>query len=163
MSVTSWRTELAATAYTVALIASLLWFLAGFRYFGFRQAAAAKILVPESARTSPLFPTVAAGLRFLGGLNGAFAFFAALLLILQFTGSELFGDPRERGAVLIVFGVAHFSQFAFNLPIIKGGQRQGETYWPVLSGPMLYIFIGDALDAAINFGAAVIQFASVGP
>jgi hypothetical protein len=153
---------LVSTAYTVALIASFLWFLAGFRYFSFQQTAAARILVPGSARTSPLFPTVAAGLRFLGGMNGAFALLAAILLVLQFTGSELFNDPRERGVLLIVFGIAHFSQFAFNLPIIKGGQRQGETYWPVLSGPMLYIFIGDALDTVINIGAAVIQFASVG-
>ena len=145
---------LISAAYAFALIANLLWFLAGFRYFGFKQSAAAKVLVPASARSSPLFATIAAATRFLGGFNGAFAFLALLLLTLLYIGSPLFSDPLERVALLAVFAVAHFSQFAFNIPIIRGGQRQGESFWPVLSGPMLFIFVIDGLETIINLGAA---------
>lgn len=148
---------LISAAYATALIASLLWFLAGFRYFSFKQSAAAKVLVPPSSRSSPLFATIAAATRFLGGFNGAFAFLAAILLTLYYMGSPLFSDPPERAALLTVFAVAHFSQFAFNLPIIKGGQRQGESFWPVLSGPMLFIFVIDGLETIINLAAALIQ------
>lgn len=148
---------LISIAYAFALMASLLWFLAGFRYFSFKHVAATKVLVPASARSSPLFATIAAATRFLGGLNGAFAFLAALLLTLYITDSPLFSDPQERAALLAVFAVAHFSQFAFNLPIIKGGQRQGESFWPVLSGPMLLIFVVDGLETIINLAAALVQ------
>ena len=153
-------TMLISAAYAFALIASLLWFSAGFRYFSFKQTAAAKVLIPASARSSPLFATIAAATRFLGGMNGAFALLAAVLLALYFTHSPLFSDPQERGVLLIVFAVAHFSQFAFNLPVIRGGQRQGESFWPVLSGPMLFIFVVDGLQTVINLCAAVILFAS---
>ena len=148
---------LISAAYAFALIANLLWFLAGFRYFSFKQTAAARVLVPRSARSSPLFATIAAATRFLGGLNGAFAFLAALLLTLLYIGSPLFSDPAERAALLMVFAAAHFSQFAFNLPIIKGGQRQGESFWPVLSGPMLFIFVVDGLETVVNLVAALLQ------
>ncbi len=147
---------LISAAYAFALIANLLWFLAGFRYFSFKQSAAAKVLVPASARSSPLFATIAAATRFLGGLNGAFAFLATLLLTLLYIGSPLFSDPRERAALLLVFAAAHFSQFAFNIPIIRGGQRQGESLWPVLSGPMLFIFVIDGLETVINLVAAAL-------
>jgi hypothetical protein len=145
---------LISAAYVLALIANLLWFLAGFRYFSFKQSAAAKMLVPASARSSPLFATIAAATRFLGGFNGAFAFLALLLLTLLYIGSPLFSNPQERAALLMVFAAAHFSQFVFNIPIIRGGQRQGESFWPVLSGPMLFIFVIDGLETIINLAAA---------
>lgn len=151
---------LISAAYGFALIANLLWFLAGFRYFSFKQSAAARVLVPMSARSSPLFATIAAATRFLGGFNAAFAFLAALLLALLYIRSPLFNDPQERAALLIVFAAAHFSQFAFNLPIIKGGQRRGESFWPVLSGPMLFIFVVDGLETLINLAAAALLLIS---
>jgi len=40
-----------------------------------------------------------------------------------------------------VFSLAHGSQFYVNVPIALGGGGQGESYWPVLSGPMLYLFV----------------------
>lgn len=145
-------------AYIVALVASALWFSAAFRYFSFQQTAAAKVLAPASARSSPLFPTLAASIRFLGGMNGALALFAILLLICAANGSNAFADPAERGLVLLVFSAAHFSQFFFNVPILMAGERQGESFWYVRSGPMLFIFIVDALETVINLGAAIIQF-----
>jgi hypothetical protein len=149
---------IANAAYVAALVASLLWFSAAFRYFSFRQFAASKVLVPTSARTSPLFPTIAASIRFLGGMNGAFALMSALLLLCVFAGSSAFSDPSERGLVLCVLAAAHFSQFVFNLPVLSAGERQGESYWYVRSGPMLFIFVVDAIETVINLGAAAIQF-----
>jgi hypothetical protein len=149
-----------SAAYCFALVANLLWFLAGFRYFSFRQRAAAKILVPKSARKSPLFPTIAAAIRFLGGMNGAFALASAILLGLFLVDSALFNDPAERGILLLIFAAAHFSQFAFNLPVLADGERQGDAFWPVLSGPMFFIFVVDGLETVINLGVAFVQISS---
>jgi hypothetical protein len=149
---------IANTAYIFALVASLIWFTAALRYFSFQQFAASKVLVPVSARTSPLFSTIAASIRFLGGMNGAFAVMSAVLLICALTGSSVFSDPVERGLLLGILASAHFSQFIFNVPVLKGGERQGESFWPVRSGPMLFIFVVDAVETVINLGAAVMQF-----
>jgi hypothetical protein len=150
----------ANTAYIVALVASVLWFTAAFRYFSFQQFAASKVLVPASARSSPLFPTIAASVRFLGGMNGGFSLLSAALLICVYTGSTAFVDPIERRLLLCVLAAAHFSQFIFNVPVLWAGERQGESYWYVRSGPMLFIFVVDAVETAINLGAAIIQFSA---
>jgi hypothetical protein len=149
---------IANTAYIVALVASLLWFTGAFRYFGFQQFAASKVLVPKTARSSPLFPTIAASIRFLGGMNGAFALMSAILLYCAVTGSAAFTDPIERGLLLCVLAAAHFSQFIFNVPVLLAGELQGESYWRVRSGPMLFIFVVDAAETVINLGAAFFQF-----
>jgi hypothetical protein len=148
----------ASYAYVFALVASLLWFVAAFRYFSFQQMAAAKVLVPSSARSSPVFLTLAASVRFLGGMNGAFAVLSGLLLVNVLTGGAAFTDPAERAMLLFVLSAAHFSQFIFNMPILQGGERQGEAYWHVRSGPMLFIFAVDAAETVINFLAALAQF-----
>jgi hypothetical protein len=90
-------------------------------------------------------------------MNGAFALASALLLGLYLTDSTLFANPLERGILLIVFATAHFSQFVFNVPVIRGGERQGDSFWPVLSGPMFFIFVVDGLETVINLGVAFIQ------
>lgn len=149
---------IASIAYPFALFISLVWFGMAFRYFSFQQFASAKVMVPRSARTSPIFPTLAAATRFLGGMNAAFALLSLILLVLWATGSGLFTDPIERGVLLCVLAAAHFSQFIFNVPVLKNGERQGESYWPVKSGPMFFVFVVDAIQAALNFVAAVLQF-----
>lgn len=143
--------------YVFALIASFLWFAAGFRYFSFKNYASAKVMVPKSARTSPLFHTIAAATRFLGGFNGAFALLCLILLILVGTGSDLFTAPGERAVILVVLAAAHFSQYVFNVPVLKNGERQGESYWMVKSGPMYFIFVMDIVQTFINGGAAALQ------
>jgi hypothetical protein len=90
---------IANITYIFALIASFLWFAAGFRYFSFKHYASAKVMVPKSARTSPLFHTIAAATRFLGGFNGAFALLCVILLILTGLGSSLFTAPGERACL----------------------------------------------------------------
>ena len=145
-------------AYIIALILSMLWFLAAFRYFSFQQFAASKVLVPKSARSSPLFPTIAASIRFLGGMNGAFAILSAILLVCALTDSAAFADPVERGMLLSVLAAAHLSQFACNIPVLRSGERQGESYWNVRSGPMLFIFVVDAFQTVVHLAAAATQF-----
>ncbi len=141
--------ELSAILYCVALIGGALWFGMGFRYFGFQQQAAAKVLIPKEARHSPLFETTAAGVRFLGGFNAAFMLLCVILLILFFMQSDLFTDPAERALLLLVIMAAHFSQFAFNLPVLKAGERKDIALWPVRKGPMLFIFVMDISQATL--------------
>ncbi len=148
---------LANTAYIIALIASFLWFGAAFRYFSFQHYSSAKVMVPKSARSSPLFSTIAAATRFLGGMNGALALFALVLIIIVVTKSTLFAAAGERAIILFIFAAAHFSQFIFNVPVLRNGERQGESYWMVKSGPMYFIFVMDAAQAVLNGVAAFLQ------
>jgi hypothetical protein len=145
-------------AYIVALVASALWFSAALHYFSFKQLAAAKVLIPSSQRSSPLFATTAASVRFLGGMNGAFALMSWALLLLALTGSAAFTEPTERAILLLVLASAHFSQFIFNVPILLNGERKDDSFWFVLSGPMLFIFVVDAVETIICFGAALFHF-----
>ena len=147
--------------YPVALGASALWFTAAFRYFGFQHVSAAKMMIAKSQRDSPIFLTAAASGRFLGGMNGAFAALSIVLFILWATGSSLFTAPGERGALLIILAASHFSQFIFNVPILMNGERQGEAYWYVLSGPMLFIFVMDAAQTVLNLVAGLLQFVGI--
>jgi hypothetical protein len=71
------------TFFSIVLFLNLLWFGAAFRYFSLTSETAAKLLVPKSARDSPLFGTVRATVRFIGGFNLAFAVLSLLLLIDQ--------------------------------------------------------------------------------
>ncbi len=144
---------LADILYGLALVAGFAWFTMGFRYFGFQQHTAAKVLIPREARNTPLFETTAAGVRFLGGFNAAFALLCAMLGALFFLGSSLFQEPMERIVLLAAIGAAHFSQFAFNLPVLKAGERKDIALWPVRSGPMLIIFVMDIAQAALCAGA----------
>lgn len=145
-------------AYAVALLASALWFSAAFRYFSFQHRTAAKVLIPKSARQSPLFETTAALTRFLGGMNSAFALLSIILLVIWIWGGPVFDNQIERGVILLILTTAHFSQFLFNVPILLNGERQGEAFWYVKSGPMCFIFIMDAGQAILNFVATILQF-----
>ena len=156
----SWLKENQLTSYTpalnVILVLNALWFGAAFRYFSLTPAKAAKILVTRSARDSPLFKTIAASVRFLGGMNAAFAAFAALLLF----NRSLFPEPKQWTLFAAVFSLAHASQFAFNVPLALGGDSQAKTLWPVLRGPMLFIFVVDGtLMVANGVLAALLLFA----
>jgi len=144
--------------YVVALTASLVWFTMGFRYFAFQSETAAKVMVAKPHRGSPIFRTYAAGVRFLGGFNAAFALMSLLLLVCTLTDSALFEDPGERAIVLFVLAAAHFSQFLPNVPVLRNGERHDDgAFWPVRSGPMLMIFVVDLVETVLNLGAGVVQ------
>jgi hypothetical protein len=68
---------------------------------------------------------------------------------------DLFVAPGERIVLLVAFAVAHASQFAINVPVARRGGRIGESYWDVLHGPMLFIFVVDALMTALNLLCAL--------
>jgi hypothetical protein len=134
------------TLYRIVLAANVLWFGAGCWYFWIKHDTAAKLLIPRSARSSPIFETVSAALPFLGGMNLAFCLLSALLLV----QTELFLADPERVTLLVVLGTAHATQFAINVPVARRGGRIGESYWDVLTGPMLFIFVVDAALAISN-------------
>lgn len=147
---------LSIALYLIALIGSAGWFGMGFRYFGFQQETAARVLIPREARQSPLFETTAAGVRFLGGFNAAFFLMSLILLGVVLSGAPLFDAKAERVLLLIVLGAAHFSQFAFNVPVLLAGERKDIALWPVRSGPMLFIFVMDIAQASICAIAALV-------
>ncbi len=91
-------------------------------------------------------------------MNGAFALLAAILLVCGLMGSAAFTNPIERGMLLSVLAAAHLSQFAFNVPILRNGEHQGESYWMVRAGPMLFIFAVDAFQTVVHVAAAAVQF-----
>jgi hypothetical protein len=140
--------------YTISVL-NVLWFSAAFHYFSIKRIAAAKVLVPKSSRESPLFVTVAASLRFLGGMNFAFAVLSALLLF----GFIAATDISSKAFLLMVIAIAHASQFYFNVPILMGGGRQGESLWEVKTGPMRFIFVVDATLMVANAVLCIVYFA----
>ena len=131
--------ELWSGAFTIVLALNVAWFSMAFWYFTMKSVAAAKLLVPKTARESPLFDTLSASVRFLGAMNFAFALLSALLLM----NLSLFDDPKQRALLAAVFAAAHAGQFFCNVPIAMGGGRRGESLWNVLNGPMLFIFVVD--------------------
>jgi hypothetical protein len=139
------------TAFSIVLILNLLWFGAAFRYFTLTPDTAAKLLVPKTARESPLFATVRATVRFIGGFNLSLAVLSLLLLL----DSSRFPLPSQNAIFAATFAVAHGSQFACNLPVLLGGGRQGESLWDVRSGPMLFIFVVDFALMVANAAFAV--------
>jgi hypothetical protein len=139
-------------AFSIVLILNLLWFGAAFRYFTLTPEIAAKLLVPQSARASPLFATTVATVRFIGGFNLSLAVLSLLLLV----DSTLFPLPKQNAVFAITFAVAHGSQFVCNLPVLRDGGRQGESLWNVRSGPMLFIFVVDFTLMVANAAFAAV-------
>ena len=138
--------------YKTTLVLNVLWFGSAFWYFWLKRETAAKLLIPKSARSSPLFATMVAALPFLGGMNLAFSLLAAMLL----AAPSLFVAPMERAVLLVAFAIAHATQFLINVPVAKRGGRVGESYWDVVRGPMLFIFVVDLGMTLLNFTTAAL-------
>lgn len=134
---------------TFTLLINALWFLMGFNVFAIRNKIFAKILVPREHRDTPVFDILAASGRFLGGFNLAFA----LLSLLLWVNQDLFPNVEQWSLLLFVIGVAHGTQFIFNVPVALEN-RKGGGIWQVLSGTMLFIFVTDFLMMTLNFGLA---------
>ena len=144
--------------YSLSLLSSGIWFGMAFRFFSFQQETSAKLLVPRSQRSSPLFNNMKAGVRFLGGMNASLSFLSFSLLYLHLSNSVLFSHSLERSLLLLSLSIAHLSQFLCNVPVIIVGEEKRGKLWNVLSGPMLYIFIIDGLQTILNGGVAVILY-----
>lgn len=135
-------------AIVLTLMLDVLWFGVAFWFFGLVPARAAALLVKRGERGLPMFRTLAASVRFLGGMNLALALFAALLVATR----PLFPDPRQSALFFGVFAVAHATQFAFNLPVLA--RRSDSAMWPVTRGWMSFIFVVDGLHTILNAGLA---------
>ena len=132
----------------IILVANAIWFALGFHLFALRNKVFAKILVPREHRETPVFPILAATGPFLGGFNFAFCALSLLFLI----DTSVFPEAEQRIILLIVFALAHGSQFIGNVPIALAN-RKGEGVWQV-EGLMLFIFITDFVLMVANAALA---------
>lgn len=134
------------TFFIGVMAANALWFGSAFRFFWLQGRKAANLIVHRDHRESPLRETVIATGRFLGGMNLGLAVFSVLLVLF----SAHFTQPIQIFVCATAFSVAHMTQFVGNVPIALA-ERRGETpVWPVLQGPMLFIFVVDLLMGLAN-------------
>ena len=134
----------------VVLLLNALWFGAAFVQFSIAQGNTLKILVPREQRGNPIAPTLSASVAFLGGMNLPIGLLSVYLLLFR---PPFFGAHDAQLALFLFFSACHFSQFAYNIPILLRGGRVGVAYWPVLKGPMLRIFV---IDAALFVANALV-------
>ncbi|RZN30547.1 hypothetical protein [Bradyrhizobium sp. Leo121] len=137
------------------LLLNALWFGGAFIQFSIAQRNTLKILVPREERGNPIAPTLSASVAFLGGINLPIGLLSLYLLVRP----PFFQAIDAQLALFLFFAACHFSQFAYNLPVLMRGGRVGVAYWPVLKGPMLRIFVIDATLFVANL-AAVLLLAS---
>lgn len=137
----------------VVLFLNTLWFVAAFIQFSIAQGNTLKILVPREERGNPIAPTLKASVAFLGGMNLPIGLLSLYLLASR---PPFFAGNEAQVALFLFFSACHFSQFAYNLPILKRGGRVGVAYWPVLKGPMLRIFVIDATLFVANLVVAIL-------
>lgn len=137
----------------IVLLLNALWFVGAFIQFSVAQRNTLKILLPREERGNPIAPTLAASVAFLGGINLPIGLLSFYLLVAR----PFFFQPVEAQlALFLFFAACHFSQFAYNLPVLMRGGRVGVAYWPVLKGPMLRIFVIDAGLFVANLGVALL-------
>ena len=135
------------------LLLNALWFGAAFVQFSVFQRNTLKILVPREERGNPIAPTLSASVAFLGGINLPIGLLSLYLLSIR---PPFFGTVDAQLALFLFFAACHFSQFAYNLPVLLRGGRVGVAYWPVLNGPMLRIFVIDTTLFVANLAVAVL-------
>ena len=129
------------------LLLNTLWFGGAFIQFSIAQNNTLKILVPREERGNPIAPTLSASVAFLGGINLPIGLLSLYLLAAR---PPFFHAIEAQLALFLFFAACHFSQFAYNLPVLMRGGRVGVAYWPVLKGPMLRIFVIDAVLFVAN-------------
>ncbi len=135
------------------LLLNALWFAAAFVQFSVLQRNTLKILVPREERGNPIAPTLSASVAFLGGINLPIGLLSLYLLVIR---PPFFGADDAQLALFLFFAACHFSQFAYNLPVLMRGGRVGVAYWPVLRGPMLRIFVIDATLFLANLAVVLL-------
>lgn len=108
---------------------------------------------------------------FLGGMNSALALMNALLFIGIWEGKLNSEGGEERCIMFLCFSLAHFSQFACNVPsfLVSKSIIRGETLTPVLKqfemewkeliwvkpdNTIFMIFVFDFLGTIINLKCA---------
>ena len=119
------------------LFLNSVWFALGFHLFALRSQIFGKILVPKEERDTPVFDKLKATGPFLGGFNLAFCILNFWIL----TDTSVFPEMNQRLKLLVVFAIAHGTQFAGNVPIALQNLK-GKGVWQV-KGLMRFIFITD--------------------
>ena len=135
------------------LLLNVLWFGGAFVQFSIAQGNTLKILLPREERGNPIAPTLAASVAFLGGINLPISLLSLYLLLAR---PPFFRTDDAQLALFLFFAACHFSQFAYNLPVLMRGGRVGVAYWPVLKGPMLRIFVIDATLSVANLAVVML-------
>ena len=135
------------------LLLNALWFGGAFIQFSIAQHNTLKILVPREERGNPIAPTLSASVAFLGAMNLPIGLLSLYLLLFR---PPFFQAIDAQLALFAFFSACHLSQFVYNLPVLMRGGRIGVAYWPVLTGPMLRIFVIDAALFAANLVAALL-------
>lgn len=138
----------------LVLVLNILWFLAAFHLFSFKSNSAAKMFLPKNYRIEPYFPILAHLLKFLGGMNFAFALLSILCLI----NYDSFIETYLADKILLVIAIAHGSQFWFNLPLAIQERKDDSPLWPVLKNRMYFIFKGDIILTIMNLAAAIVLY-----
>lgn len=138
--------------FELMMVLNAVWCFMAFVSFSLRQHELAKIVVRRADRDSPLFATVASLGRFLGGMNAALSLLAVMLVLF----AHEFPTVTQRIILLVTFAAAHFSQLYFNIPIARQNKRTGDGVWPVMKGPMKFIYITDLVMTVLNLLLVVV-------
>ena len=129
----------------VLMLLNISWFGVAAFFFSVKATSAARMILPSALRSEPLLHALAYAIRFLAGMNLAFAVLSALVLL----------DPagfgvKQKAWLLGVLAMAHASQFAFNLPHALRLDGMPGASAPGLNAPMWRIFTVDGLLMAAN-------------
>lgn len=127
------------------MLLNISWFGVASFFFSAKAMSAARMILPSALRNEPLLHALAYAIRFLAGMNLAFAVLSTLVLL----------DPagfavKQKAWLLGVLAVAHASQFAFNLPHALRLDRMPGASSPGLNAPMWRIFAVDGLLMVAN-------------
>ncbi|GLQ30405.1 hypothetical protein [Litoribrevibacter albus] len=137
--------------FTGLLVINAIWFTMAFYTFSIKHRNFAKVVTPRDQRNHHLFDVLAESGRFLGGMNFAFALCNIMLLL----NLDLFPSDAQRAFLLFIFGIAHGSQFIFNVPVALEN-RKGGGVWQVFKMPMLFIFVTDFVTMALNLAGSAL-------
>ena len=140
-----------AMFFIILSVLNITWFSAGFWAFSLNAAKFTKIMVPRQLQQGPVYNVLVEVPRAVGGFNLAFLCLCFAMLVF----SDAFAGPLSQAILFAVISIAHGTQFFFNLPNALKDWNNNEPQWPVLKGPMLFIFIGDFALMVLNAIAAV--------
>lgn len=126
---------------TILLLLNATWFAAGFIAFSLKSTGFVKHLVAKENRGEKTLQQLRTALHFLGGFNLALCLLCLALVV----SADLFPDVRQWRLIFAFLSLAHGTQFICNLPVAIRESRQQPHSWSVLTGPMLFIFIIDAV------------------
>src|ERR1044072_369937 len=102
------------------LLFNARWFGGALIQFSIAQHNTLKILVPREERGNPIAPTLSASVAFLGGINLPIGLLSLYVLLAR---PPFFQATDAQIALLLFFAACHFSQFAYNLPVLMRGGR----------------------------------------